>query len=40
MSDNSTTVLEGYLERAMSGDVAARQRLLLNGKWEREKGTS
>ena len=28
MSDQSTTVLEGYLERAMTGDVAARQRLL------------
>ena len=28
MSDQSTTVLQGYLERATSGDVAARQRLL------------
>src|SRR5262245_50694137 len=28
MSDQSTTVLEGYLQRAMSGDAAARQRLL------------
>ena len=28
MSDQSTTVLQGYLERAMSGDAAARQRLL------------
>jgi RNA polymerase sigma factor (sigma-70 family) len=28
MSDESTTVLEGYLARAMSGDAAARQRLL------------
>src|SRR6266403_5181051 len=28
MSDQSTTVLQGYLERAMTGDVAARQRLL------------
>ena len=28
MSDQSTTVLLGYLERACRGDVAARQRLL------------
>src|SRR4051812_46565251 len=28
MSDQSTTVLQGYLERAVTGDVAARQRLL------------
>lgn len=28
MSDESTTVLRGYLERAITGDVAARQRLL------------
>jgi RNA polymerase sigma factor (sigma-70 family) len=28
MSDQSTTVLQGYLERAMSGDAVARQRLL------------
>src|SRR5262245_19752336 len=28
MSDESTTVLQGCLERAISGDVAARQRLL------------
>ena len=28
MSDQSTTVLQGYLERAMTGDVVARQRLL------------
>jgi RNA polymerase sigma factor (sigma-70 family) len=28
MSDQSTTVLQGYLERAVSGDVAARQQLL------------
>jgi DNA-directed RNA polymerase specialized sigma24 family protein len=28
MSDQSTAVLQGYLQRAMSGDVAARQRLL------------
>jgi RNA polymerase sigma-70 factor (ECF subfamily) len=28
MSDQSTTVLQGYLERAISGDVAARQQLL------------
>jgi RNA polymerase sigma factor (sigma-70 family) len=28
MSDQSTAVLEGYLERAVSGDAAARQRLL------------
>jgi DNA-directed RNA polymerase specialized sigma24 family protein len=28
VSDQSTAVLQGYLERAMTGDVAARQRLL------------
>src|SRR6516162_8286910 len=28
VSDDSTTVLEGFLERAITGDVAARQRLL------------
>src|SRR5262245_36643507 len=28
MSDESTTVLQGCLEQAMTGDVAARQRLL------------
>jgi RNA polymerase sigma factor (sigma-70 family) len=28
MRDESTTVLQGHLERAMTGDVAARQRLL------------
>jgi hypothetical protein len=28
MSDQSTAVLRGYLQRAMSADVAARQRLL------------
>src|SRR5262249_13458469 len=28
MSDESTTVLQGFLERAITGDVAARQRLL------------
>jgi RNA polymerase sigma factor (sigma-70 family) len=28
MSNDSTTVLQGYLERAIRGDVAARQRLL------------
>jgi RNA polymerase sigma factor (sigma-70 family) len=28
MSDQSTAVLRGYLERAVSGDVAARQQLL------------
>jgi RNA polymerase sigma-70 factor (ECF subfamily) len=28
VSDESTTVLEGFLERAITGDVAARQRLL------------
>jgi len=28
MSDQSTTVLRGYLDRAVSGDAAARQRLL------------
>src|SRR5262245_5346538 len=28
MSDESTTVLQGQLERAMTGDAAARQRLL------------
>ena len=28
MSDQSTAVLQGHLERAVSGDVAARQRLL------------
>jgi RNA polymerase sigma-70 factor (ECF subfamily) len=29
MSDESTTVLQGFLERALTGDVAARQRLLV-----------
>ena len=28
MNDESTTVLQGFLERAITGDVAARQRLL------------
>src|SRR5262245_56881217 len=28
MNDESTTVLQGFLERALTGDVAARQRLL------------
>jgi RNA polymerase sigma factor (sigma-70 family) len=28
VSDESTTVLQGFLERAITGDVAARQRLL------------
>jgi hypothetical protein len=28
VSDQSTTVLQGYLDRAVTGDVAARQRLL------------
>jgi hypothetical protein len=28
MSDQSTTVLQGYLDGAMTGDVAARQRLI------------
>jgi RNA polymerase sigma-70 factor (ECF subfamily) len=28
VSDDSTTVLQGFLERAITGDVAARQRLL------------
>src|SRR5262245_25265213 len=28
MNDESTTVLQGFLEQAISGDVAARQRLL------------
>ena len=28
MSDESTSVLMGFLERAVSGDAAARQRLL------------
>src|SRR5262249_34103937 len=28
MSDESTTVLQGFLERAITGDAAARQRLL------------
>src|SRR5215510_13283100 len=28
MSDESTTVLQGFLERALTGDLAARQRLL------------
>jgi RNA polymerase sigma factor (sigma-70 family) len=28
MSDESTTVLQGFLERALTGDAAARQRLL------------
>jgi RNA polymerase sigma-70 factor (ECF subfamily) len=28
VSDESTTVLEGFLERAITGDIAARQRLL------------
>src|SRR5262245_61980651 len=28
MSDESTAVLQGFLERAITGDVAARQRLL------------
>ena len=37
VSDESTTVLQGLLERAVSGDVAARQRLLEltrdRGRW-------
>jgi hypothetical protein len=28
VSDESTTVLQGQLERAITGDAAARQRLL------------
>src|SRR5262245_60617156 len=28
MSDESTTVLQGFLERAITGDLAARRRLL------------
>ena len=28
MSDESTTVLQGVLERAITGDIAARRRLL------------
>jgi hypothetical protein len=27
VSDESTTVLQGFLERAITGDAAARQRL-------------